>query len=170
MSKKKFTDGWEGLFESGNDSTAAGAMLLFELPDPSPPKKLHKSKATLVDAPSKHASKSFTSDLASFLEEAFEESFAEQTQQRTDTVSSDEANTPGRTAPRGLDALIRNTLPREGESVSAGPAGQAVRRLVLFLDEAKVNKLKSIAREERKQLRTIVDQIVAAFIAEYEKR
>lgn len=169
MSKKKFTDGWEGLFESSSDS-AAGAMLLFELPEPSPPKKLRKPKATLVDALPKHAGKSFASDLASFLEEAFEESFVEQTQQRTDATPSAEANAPKRPAPRGLDALIRSTLPQEGEPDSAGAAGQSVRRLVLFLDEAKVNKLKSIAREERKQLRAIVDQIVAAFIAEYEKR
>ncbi len=167
MSRKKFTDGWEGLFDSAPDSGQGGALLLFELPEPDSSNTRRKAKVHVTETPAKHAGKSFASDLESFLQEAFEESFTEQTQQRTDSEPAPGAKTRRRPA-RGLDSLIRSTV--ESDSQDPDMPGPNTRRLVLFLDEEKIAKLKSIAREERKVLRSVVDQIVAEFIAQYEKR
>lgn len=172
MSRKKFTDGWEGLFDTASDHASGEPLLLFDLSEPSektPPKRRAPSKVTeAAQEHPKHSGKSFASDLESFLQEAFEESFTEQTQQRTDTEPEPNAKTRRRPAARGLDALIRSTLDEAQTGAENSNAG--VRRLVLFLDEHKISRLKSIARSEKTVLRSIVDQIVADYIADYERR
>lgn len=172
MSKKKFTDGWESLFESASDHASGQTLLLFELPESETGKPHRRSKSHAAEAvpePPKHSGKSFASDLESFLQEAFEESFTEQTRQRTDAEPEPNAKTRRRPAPasRGLDSLIRNTMEETQAGTDHSTAG--VRRLVLFLDEHKIARLKSIARSEKTLLRSIVDQIVAEYIAEYER-
>ena len=171
MSRKKFTDGWEGLFESASDNASGQTLLLFDLPESETAKSHRHAKSQTAESVAeshKHTGKSFASDLESFLQEAFEDSFAEQTQQRTDAEPEPDAKTRRRPAARGLDALIRNTMEEAHTGVEGSSA--AVRRLVLFLDEHKIARLKSIARSEKTVLRSIVDQIVAQYIAEYERR
>lgn len=173
MSKKKFTDGWESLFEPASDHASGQTLLLFDLPESETAKPQRGAKSTVAEAAPelpKHSGKSFASDLESFLQEAFEDSFAEQTRQRTDAEPEPNAKTRRRPAPaaRGLDSLIRNTMEETQAGTDHSTAG--VRRLVLFLDEHKIARLKSIARTEKTVLRSIVDQIVAEYIADYERR
>jgi hypothetical protein len=165
MSRKKFTEGWDSLFETTKETAPGETGLLFDLPEPTP--ATPRKKTTLRSEAPKHAGKSFMTDLESFLQEAFDESYAEQTAQRT--PSAPEAKPRKRAGSgSGLDALIRSTI--EPDNLHIENPDQGTRRLVLFLDEQKISKLKTIARVERTMLRTIVDQIVAEFIASYEKK
>lgn len=165
MSRKKFTDGWEGLFETATDTPPGESGLLFDLPEPTAAPRRNKTRQR-GENPRHGGGKSFTSDLESFLQEAFEESFAEQTRQGA--ASAQPAVEKSRKRPAGgLDSLIRSTI--EPDNLHLEKPGPNTRRLVLFLDEEKIAKLKSIARVEKTLLRSIVDQIVAEFIAEYEQ-
>ncbi len=166
MSRKKFTDGWEGLFETATDTPPGESGLLFDLPEPTAAPRRNKTRQR-GENPRHGGSKSFASDLESFLQEAFEESFAEQTRQGAASAQPAVEKTRKHPAAGGLDSLIRSTI--EPDNLHVEKPGPNTRRLVLFLDEEKIAKLKSIARVERKVLRHIVDQIVAEFIAEYEK-
>lgn len=168
MSRKKFTEGWDSLFETPKETASGETGLLFDLPEPTPPAP-RKKPALRSEAPKQASGKSFMSDLESFLQEAFDESFAEQTAQRASSPAP-EAKPRKRAggSGSGLDALIRSTI--EPDNLQIENPDRGTRRLVLFLDEQKISKLKTIARVERTLLRTIVDQIVAEFIAGYEKK
>lgn len=166
MSRKKFTDGWEGLFEGSVEAPAEGAVLLLELPEASAPAK--RRARVRINESSKSHQKSFSSDLDSFLQEAFEDSFEEHFQQRTPPAQTGAvAKTRQRASRGGLDSLFRSTL--DPEDVELDRPETNTRRLVLFLDEEKITRLKTIARTERKMLRSVVDEIVGEFIAMYEK-
>jgi hypothetical protein len=169
MSRKKFTDGWESLFETTHDVDLMEKTSSEHTPaDIS--KKTRKPAANRQAAKKTRTStgKSFTCDLESFLQEAFEDSFAEQTKQRSDSEPAPGAKTPLTNNAQGLDALIRSTI--NHDSISIDESGTGPKRLVLFLDEKKILKLKNIAKTEKTLLRNIIDQIVAEYIASYEKR
>jgi hypothetical protein len=166
MSRKKFTEGWDSLFETTKETAPGETGLLFDLPEPTPPAP--RKKTALRSETSKPSGKSFMSDLESFLQEAFDESYAEQTAQRPSSTPDAKPRKRAGGSGSGLDALIRSTI--EPDNLHIENPDRGTRRLVLFLDEQKISKLKTIARVERTLLRTIVDQIVAEFIAGYEKK
>lgn len=166
MSRKKFTDGWDGLFEGSVEGPEEGAVVTLELPEPSAPSK-RRARVRISESP-KSYHKSFSSDLDSFLQEAFEDSFEEHFQQRTPpTQTGAVSKNRQRSSRGGLDSLFRSTL--DPEDVELDRPESNTRRLVLFLDEEKISRLKMIARTERKMLRSVVDEIVGEFIAMYEK-
>lgn len=169
MSRKKFTDGWESLFEPTDDV----AVVEQSSSDGFPAAKAQRTRKPAANRQASKTTKtstgkSFTSDLESFLQEAFEDSFAEQTKQRSDSEPAPGAITPVSANNKGLDALIRSTI--NHDSISIDESGSGPRRLVLFLEEKKILKLKDIAKTEKTLLRNIIDQIVAEFIASYEKK
>jgi hypothetical protein len=66
----------------------------------------------------------------------------------------------------GLDALIRSTV--EPQKVEF--RGNAIKQLTLTFDEEKIQKLKKIARTEKKYLRKVINDIVEEYIKEYEEK
>jgi len=166
MSRRKFTDGWEGLFESAGEIPEEGAVLTLDLPQPSVSPK-RRAKVRITES-SKSYNKSFSSDLDSFLQEAFEDSFDVHFQQAAASAqTATAAKNRQRTSRGGLDSLFKSTL--DPEDVELDRPEPNTRRLVLFLDEEKISRLKVIAKTERKMLRSVVDEIVGEFIAMYEK-
>jgi hypothetical protein len=166
MSRRKFTDGWEGLFEGSGEIPEDGVVLMLDLPQPSVPAK-RRAKVRITES-TKSYHKSFSSDLDSFLQEAFEDSFEAHFQQTAPPAQSGTAAKNRQRASRGgLDSLFKSTL--DPEDVELDRPEPNTRRLVLFLDEEKISRLKLIAKTERKMLRSVVDEIVGEFIAMYEK-
>ena len=128
-----------------------------------------------------NSGKNFRADLQSFLQDAFEESFEKHIEQKKQelraikTKAATKSGKPARavrkqsrpTRPRrgGLDALIRATVTPSKMEMAKTPT----RRLTLTFDENKLDKLKTIAREERTMLKDIIDEIVVEYIQHYEK-
>ena len=72
---------------------------------------------------------------------------------------------PGSPRLSGLDALIRRTIEKGKIEVNSPPRGQ--RRVTFVVDEELLEKLRSIARMEKKYLRELVDDAVRDFIQTY---
>lgn len=80
---------------------------------------------------------------------------------------AEENSTAKQGSPRlsGLDALIRRTIEKGKIEVNSPPRGQ--RRVTFVVDEELLEKLRSIARMEKKYLRELVDDAVRDFIQTY---
>lgn len=160
MSKKKFTDGLESLFgETAEKKHEEDQLVLFE--------ESRKSSRKTGDSERRASSgKDFTSDLQSFLAEAFEDSFEEQLGSEGGESSSREQRTRRRPRPAsgGLDALIRSTIQPRMEEPATGPT----RRITLIIDRQKLEKLKNIAHKKKSYLKDVIDEIVSEFIQHYE--
>jgi len=130
--------------------------------------KSRPKKAKVKDGKRRSSSaKDFTDDLQSFLQEAFQESFEKQMAQESKPLSSDlEIKKRSKKPVGGLDALIRNTI--EPEKVEL--KGNSIKQLTLTFDEEKIQKLKKIARTQKKYLRKVINDIVEDYIKEYEQQ
>lgn len=155
MSKKKFTEGMESLF---NDEA-------LEKEEQKSASSVRKVSTALQEEKRSPGGKNFTDDLQSFLQTAFDESYERQIEKRkTEDYSADIKKR--RSKPMsGLDALIRATVE---PSSRVDAKSKAVRRMTVAFDEEKLSKLKRIARLEKAYLRDIIDRIVAEYIEEYE--
>jgi len=161
MSKKKFKEGLESLFQEEppveKEPTATAAER----------RKAKSSEPTDDKKERPSGGKNFTDDLQSFLQTAFEESYDRQTKARPakkETFSSEIKKRHAKPM-SGLDALIRATV--EPSRIKTG--AKSTRRLTVAFDEQKLEKLKKIARMEKAYLRDIIDGIVAEYIRTYEQ-
>lgn len=163
MSKKKLKDGLESLFadyavhSSEQPSTGAGAS--------------DRSAVAVKEKPAegekRSSGKKFASDLENFLQSAFEDSFDRQRNKGLSELEETALKKRSHRPLSGLDSLIRTTVdPREMHIDEQLPT----RRLTIVFDEKKLSKLKEIARLEKTVLRDIIDEIVAGFIMEYERK
>lgn len=110
--------------------------------------------------------KNFSSDLQSFLQEAFDDSVERQLEERQ---KRDEAapvqpsvKKKQRRPMAGLDALIRSTVDPQPEET--GTESGRPKRITLSFDPVKLEKLKSIARDQRALLRDVIDEIVEEYL------
>jgi hypothetical protein len=166
MSKKKFTAGMESLFKDTPDEfVEVDQNRLSEEEDK---KKKPKKANVKEDGKRKSSGKDFTDDLQAFLKEAFQESFEQQMSQERKAKRSLDLNIQKRSKKPvgGLDALIRSTV--EPQKVEF--RGNAIKQLTLTFDEEKIQKLKKIARTEKKYLRKVINDIVEEYIREYEEK
>lgn len=130
--------------------------------------KKRPKKANVKEGKRKSSGKDFTDDLQSFLKEAFQESFEQQLAQDPKKKKTPDLDIQKRSRKPvgGLDALIRNTL--EPQKVEF--KGSSIKQLTLTFDEEKIQKLKKIARTEKKYLRKVINEIVEEYIREYEEK
>ncbi len=164
MSKKKFTVGMESLFKDTPDEFVEVDKSMASS-DSS--EKAHPRKAKSKEGKRKSSSKDFTDDLQSFLQEAFKESFEQQMSQETNPLSADiNIQKRSKKPVSGLDALIRSTI--EPDKVHF--KGQSIKQLTLTFDEEKIQKLKKIARTQKKYLRKVINEIVEEYIKDYEEK
>ncbi len=155
MSKKRFTEGLESLFDDSSRDWSPK-----ERRSSSPEKEKESQESTKASS-----GKSFAADLQSFLQEAFEESFERQLKEKEKSSRSSDKTATAKPA-TGLDALIRNTL--EPATYQVDP--NATRKLVVTFRENQLQKLKSIAKLEKTYLKQIINDIVESFIEDYEKK
>lgn len=160
MSKKKFTDGLESLF----DEVAEESVLFVEATAaPKGPQKVTRVRA-------RGSSKDFTADLDTLLEEALQERDEPKTSSESvSKTTSQDIKSPSRTPKRalsGLDALIRKTI--EVKMVDEGSGKKATKRVTFAVDKKKLEKLKQIARSQNSYLKDIITQIISDYIKEVE--
>lgn len=109
--------------------------------------------------------KDFSSDLQSFLQEAFDDSVERQLEERQQRDEAQPA-TPSvkkkhHRPMAGLDALIRSTVdPRPSSAFQ----DKRPKRVTLSFDPEKLEKLKAIAKSQRALLRDVIDEIVADYL------
>ncbi|MEN0007054.1 MAG: hypothetical protein AAF798_23085 [Bacteroidota bacterium] len=167
MSKKKFTEGLESLFgeEQEEKFLQEEDALLFP-PDEVVIKRKGKS-GTKAKSKAKKASKTFSEDIEGFLASSFEESFEQQIGAAQQKKSSSTTNKKRSRRPRsGLDLLIRNTVKPSSITLKDG----TTRRVTLVFEEEKLEKLKTIARQESVFLKDIINEIVGEYLATYQKK
>lgn len=109
--------------------------------------------------------KNFSSDLQSFLQEAFDDSMErqlEERQQRDEAAPTEPSVKKKHRRPMaGLDALIRSTVDPQA---ATDPDSGRPKRITLSFDPIKLEKLKTIARDQRALLRDVIDEIVEDYL------
>ncbi len=160
MSKKRFTTGLESLFGETTD-------LFSDKEQNALPADVELAQGKQGDTAKKPGAKDFSSALASFLHTAFEDAFEEQIEARKSAPSaaSDTPVQPPKPA-SGLDLLIRSTITPSGVEIHPF----ATRRITLVFDNDMLGKLKSIAKIEKSHMKDIVNDIVATYISDYERK
>ena len=138
--KKKFKAGLESLFGSTNESDTLPeeSPLLVETETLIPKKKSKKIKGR------KKSGKNFTSDLDSLFTDTVKETIKEQAQSLVEDEESKVLKRKKKRALSGLDALIQRTY--EGPSHD----DDFKKRVTFILEKKKVEKLKKIAKSEKK--------------------
>jgi hypothetical protein len=167
VSKKKFSSGLDSLFDVQEDireQIAEAAPSVFEE---------QNSNVRIGSAAASHrkaSSKNFTSDLDSLFSEAFTDAVEEKVDKLRRSSGIEDPFEDNRRAYKqplsGLDALIRSTI----DTSLAGFDHAAVKRLTIFFENYKVDKLKSIAKSERSFVKDLVNGVLTEYINNYEKR
>ena len=149
MSKKKFTEGLDSLFgEVPQDVNQQGNFTLFPV-DKNP-----------VPDEDKGPSKNFTSDLDSFLKEAFQEAFEESQEQ----ARKPKASKKSKKSLSGLDALIRSTI--EPSEITFDKKN--AKRITFLIDKEKLETLRAIAKQEKAYIKDVISNIVEEYVSKYQ--
>lgn len=152
INKKTFAEGLNDMFTQ---------VLSEDNPQDAPS---HLAPASTTRKRGAGSSKSFSNDLALFLQETIEDVVEEKGEiiknEGLDAVTKN--NTSKNRKPAiGLDALIRSTL--EG-----GIAQESDKKRITFtFDKEKVDKLKQIADAEKARIRDIIEQLVLDYVEQY---
>jgi len=175
VSKKKLKKGLESLFGDWGEpiedigvidleSTEGTSSLSFRSEREKPHSKKDEDRKA-------NAGKNFTTDLDSLFQETMRESVVEQLSKKKDKPKKKKADTPKakkrRVIPRsgGLDSLIRSTV--EDSMMVIEPTSNN-KRVSFVFDKSKLKKLKSIAKIKKSYLKDIIDEVVAAYLEEFE--
>jgi hypothetical protein len=162
MAKKRFTgDFTDSIFDESSPKEAAAMPTSATKIDTDAP----ASAVTL-----RRTSKNFTSDLDSLFQEAFTEAVEEKLDKmKRDSGLQDPFAADERAYKKplsGLDALIRQTVDASLASLDHA----AVKRLTIMFENQKIEKLKSIAKNERSFVKDLVSGVLSEFIENYEKK
>jgi hypothetical protein len=153
VAKKNFSNGLGSIFDA-NDAQNEAAIVGNEADE-------------MPIRAARRTTKNFTSDLDSLFQDALTEAIdTKKTAFSSDQNALDDAKNRYRKPLSGLDALIRQTSDASLTEMELAP----VKRITLMFDNAKVEKLKNIARRERSYMRDIVQNVVADFIENYERK
>lgn len=163
MSKKKFTDGLESLFADYDHELIVDKK---RVPGANSKGESPASKDKVAEADKRSSGKNFANDLEAFLQAAFEDSFDRQQGKNLSQLEETALKKRSHRPMSGLDSLIRTTVDPKQMHYEEQPT----RRLTIVFDEKKLSKLKEIARLEKTVLRDIIDEIVAGFIVDYERK
>lgn len=158
--KKKFKAGLESLFGATNEENTLPeeSPLLVETETLVPKKKSKKIRKR------KKSGKNFTSDLDSLFTDTVKETIKEQAQSlvKDEDPDTNKLKRKKKRALSGLDALIQRTYegPVEDEDFK--------KRVTFILEKKKVDKLKKIAKSEKKYLKDLLNKVLTNFMDEYE--
>ncbi len=158
MAKKKFSSGLDSIFEEPEVKQAQ--VENTQTPQTNAPDEL-------VLVPRRAKNKNFTSDLDSLFQEAMTESLEQKIEKKQRNLETSEAGLRNYKKPlSGLDALIRQTADKSLLDLEQAP----VKRITFTFENAKIEKLKIIARKEHSYVRDLVQEVIAGFIEDYEKQ
>jgi hypothetical protein len=163
VAKKKFSSGLDSIFEETvvNNAQVENSQMLESTA------AIATDEPVLV--PRRAKNKTFTSDLDSLFQEAMTESLEQKIgkKQRGIDASLSESGLRNYKKPlSGLDALIRQTSDKSLLDLEQAP----VKRITFTFENAKIEKLKIIARREQSYVRDLVQEVIAGFIEDYEKQ
>lgn len=157
--RKKFKAGLESLFgtEKDQETLAEESPLLVETQTLVKKKKQKRAKRA--------SGKNFTSDLDSLFEDSVKETIKEQAQSLVEGPKAEKQQAKRRSKKPliGLDALIQRTYDGVDDS-------DFKKRVTVVLEKKKVEKLKKIAKSEKKYLKDILGKLVNEFMREYDKK
>lgn len=155
MSKKKFIDGLESVFNQSEDE-------LVEHYDVQEEAVIEETIVATVKP--KRSGKNFTTDIGNAMQDSFVKEAENYLNPEEQITISDVSKKPLRRPLSGLDALLRRTI--ENSDLD----NETKRRVVLILESGKLEKLKEIAKTESLVLREIIEKSVNFFIEDYERR
>lgn len=180
MSKKKFTDGLEGLFgfsEGGDLQESSPLLVDTRDEEKEAPVKKRKKKS---NPNKKKSGKSFTMDLDALFSAAASKAIEEREEKRKKNKGEQPAPQENDVPPKpaslrhrrrkpvtGIDALIRQTI--VGSRIDYN-AKDAQKRVTFIYDKDKLARLKAIAKLEKSYLKDIIGKVVSEFIDKYEKK
>lgn len=163
MAKKQFSTGMEWLF-----SEAAEDVIVVRTEEQANNFSNLRKKRKETHAHKKMAhGKTFMQNLNSFLEEALIDNISQKLDNIVESTTDQEPmdTIPGQSEPAGLDALIRSTI--AGSEFKMDPRDKS--RFTIVFEKDKLEKLRTIAKIEKKYIKDIVSAMVAEFILRYEK-
>ena len=168
MSKKRFSSGLDSLFDSPRDEQPfADSVTASQAPPPSVSELEAEVKAVVMK---RTTTKNFTSDLDSLFQYAFTEAIEEKAEQlRRESGLDDPFETQRNTYKKplaGLDALIRSTIDTSLVGLEHAP----IKRFTIMFENKKIEKLKTIAKQERAFVKDLVGDVLTEFIANYERQ
>jgi hypothetical protein len=165
VSKKKFSSGLDSLFDVKQEE-------IVQQSTPSV-KDAFLSDTDTITQPAinrRASSKNFTSDLDSLFQEAFTDAVEQKLDKLRRTSGLHDAfeneARPFKQPLSGLDALIRSTI----DTSLAGLEHAPIKRLTIMFESQKIDKLKSIAKQEKAFVKDIVSEVLTDFIKDYEKQ
>ncbi|WBM75716.1 hypothetical protein [Saprospira grandis] len=167
--KKSFSTDLESLFEHTlyeDNAQDNPSVLTVEKEEKSSPKSKKKTGKKR-----KSSRKSFADNLESFFKESIESSFGKEGTSVAEVKRGVVQNKDGEKAV-GIELLLRRTIPEspeEQETNGSRKAKQKTRRLTVVLNSKKIDQFKTIARQEKKPMRQILDKLIEAYIREQEE-
>jgi hypothetical protein len=168
VSKKKFSSGLDSLFDTPNDAVTFSEPSFSDTPSVEEASETVQVVSPIIAR--RASSKNFTSDLDSLFQEAFTQSVEQKVEKiRRSAGIEDPFEQEARSFKQplsGLDALIRSTV----DTSLAGLEHAPVKRLTIMFENQKIEKLKSIAKQERAFVKDIVSGVLTEFINDYEKK
>ena len=167
MSKKKFSSGFDSLFDNPEE---AQEQVVEMNPSVFGAQNAYVKAESTTVVTRKASSKNFTSDLDSLFSEAFTEAVEEKVEKLRRSAGLEDPFEDNKRSYKqslsGLDALIRSTM----DTSLAGFEHAAIKRLTIFFENYKVDKLKSIAKSERSFVKDLVNGVLTEYISNYEKK
>jgi hypothetical protein len=154
MSKKKFTNGLESVFIDTYEEEVVTTSVFEE------------QRAAEIPAKAKQirkGGKTFSSDINDIIMSSFVTENQEETEDSSD-INYSHVKKPQRRPLSGLEALLSRTIDYGDLDVDAK------KRIVLLLEQHKVEKLKEIAKEEQLFLKDILVKSISFYIDQHEKR
>ena len=168
MSKKRFSSGLDSLFDSPRDGhDFVESAMATQAPPPSVSELEAEVKAVVMK---RTTTKNFTSDLDSLFQYAFTEAIEEKAEKlRRESGLDDPFDTKRNTYKKplaGLDALIRETV----DTSLVGFEHAPIKRFTIMFENKKIEKLKTIAKQERAFVKDLVGDVLTEFINNYERQ
>ncbi len=155
MSKKKFTDGLESVFDSSENES--GSMMATVL------QETRQQEERIIKAARK-GGKNFSSDIDDVIMNSFVTNHTE-VSNNDDYNDFHYSNKKAQRRPlNGLEALLTRTMDYGDLD------NDTKRRIVLILEQHKVTRLQEIAKEEQLFLKDIILKSVSFYIDQYDKR
>jgi hypothetical protein len=156
VSKKRFAEGFNDLF---------GEMLEEDAQKKETKSKEKKKKRSSSRKAKRAPSKNFTQRFDALFEQTLFDKVYEKVEEVKDETEEEATSASDSPPPKGIDLLIRKTLQNSQVEVE-NPVDQ--KRVTFTFDKALLEKLKSIAKMEKKYLKDLIRKAVAEFIEEYE--
>lgn len=155
MSKKKFTDGLESVFDNSENESMSMTTVLQE----TKPQEERNVKAN------RKGGKNFSSDIDDVILNSFVTNHTEESNNNDNYNELNYSNKKAQRRPlNGLEALLTRTIDYGDLD------NDTKRRVVLILEQHKVNRLQEIAKEEQLFLKDIILKSVSYYIDQYDKR